>query len=60
MQRVEWISEEELIISGVGLKRKGDRFEISDELAEQLIYQGRVKDVYVERKNKDKTKKKED
>lgn len=60
MERVEWISEEELIIPGMGIKKKGDRFEIPDELAEQLIYQKRVKDVYVERKQKDKSKKRED
>lgn len=54
MERVEWISEEELEVIGYGLKKKGDRFNIPDGLAKQLIYQGLVKDVYVERKNKKK------
>lgn len=57
MERVEWISEEELEVSeGHGLKKKGDRFKVSDRLAKQLIYQGLVKDVYVERKKKKKSK----
>jgi len=51
-ERVEWISEESLEVIGYGLKKKGDRFEVPDDLAKQLIYQGRVKDVYVERKRK--------
>lgn len=52
MERVEWISDEELDVIGYGTKRKGDRFNIPDKLAKQLIYQGLVKDAYVERKNK--------
>ncbi len=57
MERVEWISNEELEVSGYGLKKKGDRFDIPKRLAKQLIKQGLVKDAYVERKNKKNKKK---
>jgi len=52
MQKVEWIYNESLELVGYGVKKKGDKFEISNELAEQLIYQKVVKDVYVEKKKK--------
>ncbi len=55
-ERVEWISNESLEVIGYGLKKKGDRFEVPDDLAKQLITQGLVKDVYVERKKKKKNK----
>jgi len=58
MERVEWISTEELEVIGYGVKKKGDRFNVPDELAKQLIYQGLVKDAYVERKDKKEKEKK--
>jgi len=54
MERVEWISNEELDVIGYGKKRKGDRFNVPDRVAKQLIYQGLVKDAYVEKKDKKK------
>lgn len=54
MERVEWIQEEEGNLIGYGVFKKGDRFNIPDKLAKQLIYRGVVKDAYVERKNKNK------
>jgi len=53
MQRVEWISKEEGILGGI-IRKKGDRFNVSDKLAKQLIYQKLVKDVYVSKKDKEK------
>lgn len=55
-ERVEWISDEELEVIGYGAKKKGDRFNVPDELAKQLIEQGLVKDAYVEKKKKKKSK----
>lgn len=55
-ERVEWISEEAGDLIGYGVFKKGDRFEIPVDLAKQLIYQKKVKDVYVERKGKKKDK----
>ena len=56
MERVEWISNESLELVGYGVKKKGDRFNIPEKLAKQLISQGLVKDAYVERKTKGRGK----
>lgn len=60
--RVEWIQEEAGELVGIGVFKKNDRFDIPDKLAEQLIYQGLVKDAYVtkEDRKKRKLKNKED
>lgn len=57
MQRVEWINKEAGELNGIK-RSKGDRFEVSDELAEQLISQRLVKDIYVEKKKEEKIEKK--
>ena len=56
MERVQWISNETLELRGYGTKKKGDRFDVPDKLAKQLIKQGLVKDVYVEKKKDKKNK----
>jgi len=57
--RVEWIREEAGELVGIGVFKKNDRFDVPDKLAEQLIYQGLVKDAYVTKEDKRKRKKKE-
>lgn len=56
LERVEWISKEEKILVGYGVKKKGDRFDIPKPLAKQLIAQGLVKDCYVQKKKTKKSK----
>ncbi len=58
-ERIEWISDETRDLIGYGSKKKGDRFNVPDELAKQLILQGLCKDAYVEKKSK-KNKKSEE
>lgn len=54
MERIEWISEEEKEVIGLGVLKKGDRIDAPDEIAKQLISQGLAKDAYVEKKSKKK------
>ena len=59
MKTVQWIYPEAEILHGIK-RNRGDEFEITDEHAEQLIYQGRVKilkkkeNIEEEKENKDK------
>lgn len=59
MQKVEWINKESGILDGI-IRNFGDRFEVSNELAKQLIYQKLVKDVYVSKKDREEKSKKGD
>jgi len=53
MQKVEWINNESGELPGIGVFKKGDKLQVSDDLAKQLIYQGLVKDVYVSKKDRE-------